>query len=163
MRGHIGNVPQSFGLSAHGESSCLSETDKRNVFTSSFFVVPHRVLRKYQHLQGWQFPAELSFCCFAGWPWWQRHGRWSSSCCGRQGKRLAHVHMSHFGPCWRFRCVCAFRKSSRLARPDGARTRSSSSQFCVWGTASIFFEVSATRSRREPTRMKMNTGVSSSF
>lgn len=28
-------------------------------------------------------------------------------------------------------CVCDFRKSSRLARPDGARTRSNSSPFCV--------------------------------
>lgn len=43
--------------------------------------------------------------------------------------------------------VCDFRKSSRLARPDGARTRSNSSQFCVWGTGNISFEVSATCSR----------------
>lgn len=61
--------------------------------------------------------------------------------------------------------VCDFRKSSRLARPDGARTRSSSSQFCVCGTESIFFEVSATCSRGQSESVwgKMNAVISPSF
>lgn len=141
----------------------------RNQPAESFhFLMPDGFspnLCKHQNLQVWHF----YFRFFTGWPWWKWHGRWSSSCCGRQGKSLLHVHMSHFGPFLIALFVCDFRKSSRLARPDGARTRSNSSRFCVWGTGNIFFEVSATHSHdgtsslNQPARMRMNADISSSF
>lgn len=144
-------------------SVCKKSTNRKFHFLMPDGSSPN--LRKHQNLQVWN----LHFCCFTGWPWWRWHGRRGSSCCGRQGKSLLHVLMSHFGPFLIALFVCDFRKSSRLVRPDGARTRSNSSRFCVWGTRNIFFEVSPTHSHdgtsslNQPARMRMNADISFSF
>lgn len=104
VRGHIWNVPQSFGLFTYGESSRLFGTNMQNVFTSSCLIVPH--LCKWNHKNYEMHQAEytpewnlsskwtsffllcqkLPACFFSGWPWWKRHGGWGPGCCGRQGK-----------------------------------------------------------------------------
>lgn len=59
--------------------------------------------------------------------------------------------------------VCDFRKSSRLAKPDGARTRSNSSRFFVWGTGNTSFEVSASWSTVKVGTFKGTSSLSSFF
>lgn len=157
--GHIWNVPQSFGLFTYGESSRA----ERFHFLMSDSSSPLQVEpRELWNASSWRYTRvklklKKTDFLFSGVPktfflllsrlavmkatrWTRPRLLWTP----RQD--FSYTSASPMG-LFHIYCVCDFRKSSRLAKPDGARTRSNSSRFFVWGTRNTFFEVSSSCSR----------------
>lgn len=156
MWGHIWNVLQSFGLSAHSKRQSFqflfSDSVPHWVWANANILSVKSVMlnslsERNLKKRTLPFPLFLLCCelsiCVAGWSWWKQHGRWGPGCGGRQGKRCHTRLRASLCLLLLSLSVCDSRKSTRPAKPGGVRTRSSSSPFCVWGTKNTFSEVSA--------------------